>query len=525
MSVFSKLKCALGFSPSEDDEEEFNELQSSDSEEISEESHSSVDDRLRSSRGETSECGPIPEPDDSLPGKIFDEAIRLFNEWQPEFVSSCLNTEAQRAYLFKAMDEKVRQSLREAAEAARSHALAILESERRRASEEVNELKRRNEQLEEKRKEMKTAQLSADRQKRALSERVHDLESQVAQLEADKEQYQLENRSMLNKLRLASLDNTAITTAPESPAQASGVSAEDMISRSDHEAEVALLNDEVTRLKGENANLKEDVARLSDANSRLTETNTGLTESNTSLSKARDEAEERIKELEDIRKRRDVMVAQANSSARRMTDECESLRSEVTELNAKLHETEIRLQDSEERFKAARATLVEAEERVREATAPRRRRGRPGKDAAKVSAKDSGKSDFVSFVDYNATANDEPMQNVAVEDVQESPVMTELPLMAAENGLPDYGEAADMMARTATAETAPEASAASKRKVKPAISAIDDLLDGSDWMVSTPPPPVATPRQHKESQAEDDFGYKAPPRRQHIDNDAQMSLW
>ena len=48
----------------------------------------------------------------------------------------------------------------------------------------------------------KTRQLSAERQKRALSERVHDLEKRISEIEAENEQYILENKTMANKIRL-----------------------------------------------------------------------------------------------------------------------------------------------------------------------------------------------------------------------------------------------------------------------------------------------------------------------------------
>ena len=547
MSVFSKIKCALGFSPSEDEDEEYDNLLSSGEETVAEDASSTVGVSAGDSHAEVADCGPMPEPDEALTGKIFDETIRLFNEWQPEFVSSCLNTEAQRAYLLNAIDEKLRQSLHEAVDAAKAHALAMVEVDRRRASEEVTELKKRNDQLEEKRKVMKTAQLSADRQKRALSDRVHDLEGQVAQLEAEKEQYQLENRSMLNKLRVASLDHpvhsadscdtvtetTTVATTDSAEVPAPPLPAEDMVSRSDHEAELSRLSEELDRLKAEIT--------------RLTDDNTRLTEENVSLTKTAEEAKARATELDDIRKRRDVMVAQANASAHRLTSECESLRNDITDLKDKLRESETRLHDtesrlkdtelrlrdtetrlneSEERFKAARTTVVEAEERIKEATAPRRRRGRPAKSSSKSTSQPStstptsaptsnpGPSSIPSAASVSPS---ERSDGSNYSDCSKTPDTSSI--------LPDYSAAPELMNTAATVPPAPEASVKSKRKVKPAISAIDELLDGSDWMVSTPPPPPPAPRQPKEPQAEDDFGYKAPPRRQHIDNDAQMSLW
>ncbi len=60
-----------------------------------------------------------------------------------------------------------------------------------------------------------------------------------------------------------------------------------------------------------------------------------------------------------------------------------------------------------------------------------------------------------------------------------------------------------------------------KKKQKPHISAIDELLDSTDWFVAAPPPP-----KQKEPEKEDDFGYKAPPQRKsHPDDDKQLSLW
>ncbi|MDE6352386.1 MAG: hypothetical protein K2K88_04500, partial [Muribaculaceae bacterium] len=57
------------------------------------------------------------------------------------------------------------------------------------------------------------------------------------------------------------------------------------------------------------------------------------------------------------------------------------------------------------------------------------------------------------------------------------------------------------------------------------ISAIDESLDNTDWLVATPPEGTSM-RSLAKSDDQSDFGYQAPPPRKQLpDNDAQMSLW
>ena len=47
--------------------------------------------------------------------------------------------------------------------------------------------------------------MSHDRQKRSFNDRIRDLEDKVSAVEAEKEQYQLEIKSLLNKLKVAAV--------------------------------------------------------------------------------------------------------------------------------------------------------------------------------------------------------------------------------------------------------------------------------------------------------------------------------
>nr|MDE6049366.1 hypothetical protein [Paramuribaculum sp.] len=149
---------------------------------------------------------PLPSGnDETLSGDIFDGVIELFNRTQPEFVRECINTDAQKDYILNNIDSGLKVRLEKEVNAAKARGQMLWEEEMKKLGKEVEILKQEKEDLEQKREESKSQRLSAERQKRALVERVHDLETQLLNMEAEKEQYILENRSMLNKLRVVSV--------------------------------------------------------------------------------------------------------------------------------------------------------------------------------------------------------------------------------------------------------------------------------------------------------------------------------
>ena len=63
-----------------------------------------------------------------------------------------------------------------------------------------------------------------------------------------------------------------------------------------------------------------------------------------------------------------------------------------------------------------------------------------------------------------------------------------------------------------------------KKRGRPTkISAIDETLDETEWLVATPPKGAVTKAVSIASDS--DFGYQEPPRKQPPVNDAQMSLF
>ena len=89
MSLISSIKKIFGFSSDEDLDE-----------------YLQIDEQSRTETSAESEK-PVQQPSeaqpdiDALSGEIFNDIITMFNNFQPEFVKQCLDTDAQKKYLIK----------------------------------------------------------------------------------------------------------------------------------------------------------------------------------------------------------------------------------------------------------------------------------------------------------------------------------------------------------------------------------------------------------------------------------------
>lgn len=371
--------------------------------------------------------------DDRLPADMLDAVVRLFNSTQPDFVRNCLDTDAQKNYLFEALDRDIKDRLEAAVRRAHEMGLKQWEDERKSIADEVVELKRQKQELEQRREESKSARLSAERQKRALSERVHDLETQVMSLESEKEQYMLENRSMLNKLRVAGVTGVLPGGQPNADAAA----------------------EELDRLQSENETLRSEHAALTAEKDSLTaEKNALVTEKNAL------EAEiERIKEQ-----------LSASGSMQQQIDDLES-----------------QLASERERHESTKSLLADEQTRNNRLTSELESL-RAAMNAAVRN--DAGVDEEPEESRFNAELTDDVISRKP-EDIQ--PVEKKPRKRRARN---------------------------EKKKAPARISAIDELMDSTDWLL--PSVPDAT----KEPPKEDDFGYQAPPRKapEPVD-DRQLSLF
>ena len=145
----------------------------------------------------------VADPD--LPGDLFDALIEQFNAAQPDFISKCLSTDAQRAYLLNSLSDSLKQRLNNTGVKIAAQPDATDSAERERLQRRINTLEADVKTTETLRQENRKLHLSIERQKRALLDRINDLEAQVAKNHAEREKFFTDKR---NPADAALIDST-----------------------------------------------------------------------------------------------------------------------------------------------------------------------------------------------------------------------------------------------------------------------------------------------------------------------------
>lgn len=429
MSLLSSFKKVLGF-PDEYDEEP-------DATDVEVEVQAHANDILPADNSAQSGTNASVQPTESdllevrltdaaIPGEVLDAVIKQFNATQPDFVKECLSLEAQRSFILERMETSLLEKLRAEAEEARRVGLRQCEAERTKMASDIQRMKADKTKMVRQKEEFENAQLSATRQKRALKERVTDLEQQVEQLEADREQLQLENRTLINKLRVADVKSKI--------ADGSDVEIDSMV------RENLALTDRIRQLET-------DLEEARKASEQSTDTQIPQ--------EVMDEIESRLAEFEDLKQRKDKRIAElekslfdtiseSNDSTRRLNSEIEEKDHEITDLQAEIKRL---------------TQLINASE-------------------------------------YQKPQNKKKIRNLNKPSASDEVRETES----------ESAETADMP--IPATETTPK------------ISAIDELMDSTDWFTS--PDPILP---KKDPEVEELFGYKEPQRKPSTDNDRQLSLF
>ena len=148
---------------------------------------------------------PVPTVSAEMKAKIYEGAVAIFNQTLPDFLSRSVDPQAQQRLLAESIDKSVDQYLDNLMQQAEQYAEAKLRASVEASKRDAEQLRAEMQQLEQQRTSIREQQLSADRRRRAMADRVTDLEGQVERLEAEREQFELENKSLLNKLKVADI--------------------------------------------------------------------------------------------------------------------------------------------------------------------------------------------------------------------------------------------------------------------------------------------------------------------------------
>lgn len=227
-----------------------------------------------------------PVVDPAMKAKIFDGVVAVFNEALPDFLRRSVDPSRQSEIIAASLDESLKRYLDDLSAEAMQYAEAKLKNAADTAHRESERLRTEMGQLEQQRTSLREQQLSAERRRRALADRVNDLEGQLASAEAEREQFDLERKSLLNKIKLADVQPAVI---------------ED-------------LQKEIERLKAGSGESAADTAETEALKAELEQLKSALAEANEALENSR-------KALDDQRQLAETSQAMYNDLQNQLVDE------------------------------------------------------------------------------------------------------------------------------------------------------------------------------------------------------------
>lgn len=140
-----------------------------------------------------------------IPDGVFDGLIEIVNSNLSPLVLKCIDVEAEKKYLYDALGTRFADFVKATREKSLNAARVEWEKEKYELKSKAEEMKSRCATAEAEMNDMKAMKMSEERQRLALKERIRKLEEQVEAVEAEKEQRLLENKSLLNKLKVANV--------------------------------------------------------------------------------------------------------------------------------------------------------------------------------------------------------------------------------------------------------------------------------------------------------------------------------
>ncbi len=527
MSIFGKVKQALGFS----DVDDYFDTMEDDSSVVS---YGKVNQQEVKLPKETINKENT-EFENKLPLEIFDSVIKIFNDSLPEFIKSSLDVDAQRQYIYNSLNQGMKDYLEKIVAEARQRGELKWKDEKSKLQLEISQLKVQNKNVDEQRSEWQKQQLSAERQKRAMSERLHDLEKQVATLEAEKEQYDLENKSLLNKLKVSSVLDGDIEVMRQQiiDLQTQLKDAQTQQSENELQATIDATNQSIQEKDNEIASLKEQLMALENSETKdgikrediIGELNKKI-EDLTAQNKTLDDAIQQLKAKEAVA---DAMINDLNSKAseaiqklevkerelltlangkRNSSEEIDTLKEKLTLANQELQSVREELEEAH----SSMQVLDEIQEQISLFEDVKKK-----KDSRISELQEEVKMHLKTIADFEkeTVSLKKTIENNLYKQIEsEKQLRKELENLKSQKTI-------GLMPISDLDEDETVAAIKNKKKVK--ISAIDESLDDTDWLVATPPPGTVT--RPTPSTTDEDFGYQSPSRKQTPENDAQMSLF
>lgn len=454
MSFFNAIKRSLGFGEDTDDE------LLNDTKDSGADSHTSA---FSTSESQNADAKPV-EFDPAMTDAIFSHVVETFNNALPDFLAKAVDPETQRKQLYDSLESSIKKYLDDITLHTRRACEARWLDEQTSMRGEMENLKAKAKEIEQQRFEIKQQQLSADRQRRALSDKVHDLENQLSSFQAEREQLDLENKSLINKLKVAAVHESEAESLRNDLNDARA-ELQALISSNGENIRTETGNEDVSHLESEIESLNKQLAEAAEKDRISSEMFNSL---QSRASAARSELEKKDKEIGDLKAR----LAEAENNQH----DIEQLSLQMTMIEEAIEKRDRKIS----KLKEACGNLKSENETLRET----------------IAANLKAHADIESQLkDRIAELESDPTTPIAASDITDFGNITE-ESHAPSNDTPKISDKD--------------------------LAAIEESFDSSDWMTTEP---TETPSM-RVGINEAEFGYQAPVRKTpRQDNDAQLSLF
>lgn len=437
------------------------------------EPHDSSEDNAPATQQNVDKAAEPTVADPDLPGDLFDALIEQFNAAQPDFISKCLSTDAQRAYLLNSLSDSLKQRLNNTGlKIASANNQADDSAERERLQRRITSLEADVKATDSLRQENRKLQLSIERQKRALLDRINDLEAQVAKSHAEKEKFFSDKR---NPADAALIDST-------------------------------------------NARVKELEQSLSERESKIKELTDSIEKLGTAseeLSKTLAERDKQIADEASLREQLEVKNRMSDEMLNDLRNQAASARNEYEETCRQQQLALEQIHDQVASFEQVKARLEARIIELKDALKDAKRNDRE-EQIARLNEENASLRHTIEKNLYNQANSENRLRN----EIKQLRRQLEEAGKAAATSSPaaPYGNtesrpksmSAEPSAAAYPTETPPERPAP-RRRGRPKKVKLDEDLDNTEWFSGQKDTP--------------DFGYHEPPRRPSNDNAAQLSLF
>lgn len=324
-----------------------------------------------------------------IPQPLLDKMADLINESIPELVRQSIDKEAEKQNIYNHLLVPFTDYIQFIYEKIQTEGLSQWKQDESRLKDQVKELNDYIRELSAKQEESQNQYLSAERQKRALGERVHELEMRIVTFEAEKEQSDMEKSALNNKLKVAAVQekNRAdeLLALQEEKShleqrleeiQQIGASFPEKLQEANQEvdrlrqqldAAMAQQNEKEKAfgiLQTENAELQEKCNRAASENEELHDSLTKVLHAKEDAVRQAVEREEMLKHKIDalsLEKEKFATLSVSRDS------EIESVRNKITELSQELEkykETDTALHDAVEEASRLKSSLLASEQQL-----------------------------------------------------------------------------------------------------------------------------------------------------------------